>query len=52
MIVNSQDVWDGALLGAVSLTYDDGNASQLERAVPLMTALIWRQLCRRLAAWV
>ena len=36
MIVNSQDVWNGALQGAVSLTYDDGHGSQLERAAPLM----------------
>lgn len=36
MIINCQDVWDGSRLGAVSLTFDDGNASQLERAVPRM----------------
>ena len=36
MIVNSQEVWEGSHLGAVSLSYDDGGASQLERAVPLM----------------
>lgn len=36
MIVNSQEVWKGDLLGAVSLTYDDGIPSQLERAVPRM----------------
>lgn len=36
MIVNSQDVWEGNYLGAVSLTFDDGHPSQLERAAPLM----------------
>jgi len=36
MEINSQEVWDGAVLGAVSLTFDDGNQSQLERAAPLM----------------
>ena len=36
MIVNSQEVWDGAHRGAVSLSFDDGNQTQLDRAVPMM----------------
>ncbi len=36
MVVNSQEVWHGSALGAVSLTFDDGVPSQLERAVPLL----------------
>ena len=36
MIVNSRDVWDGTHVGAVSLTFDDGGPSQLERAAPLL----------------
>jgi len=36
MIINGQEVWEGDYVGAVSLTYDDGNQTQLDIAVPLM----------------
>ncbi len=36
MVINGQDVWEGDILGAVSLTYDDGHESQLRLAAPLM----------------
>lgn len=36
MIVDSREVWQGSLQAAVSLTFDDGHPSQLERAIPLM----------------
>ncbi|NSW56164.1 MAG: polysaccharide deacetylase family protein [Armatimonadetes bacterium] len=36
MIIDCRDVWPGAQVAAVSLTFDDGHPSQLQHAVPLM----------------
>lgn len=36
MIVDSREVWPGEQIGAISLTFDDGHPSQLERTIPLM----------------
>ncbi len=36
MIIDCRDIWPGAQVAAVSLTFDDGHPSQLQRAVPLM----------------
>lgn len=36
MVVDSREVWPGEQVGAISLTFDDGHSSQLQRAIPLM----------------
>jgi len=36
MTISQSSVWPNGCLGAVSLTFDDGDSSQLARAVPLM----------------